>query len=201
MAPPTAQSHKPWAMRLVTDRLPVGPPTYANVELDAATQTARYTDAAGQVVEMGKHGTQKNWGRWQRSTTARPTPYVAQYEHLPQQQQDLAIAEARHGLGGVLNNLSGARYVNHPSAVARAEFSGGLSREAARETACGGRAGENRWTRLLVRPSLTEVGRSTRPDEVHLMTVQATAASVNRPFPAHVMTSSDVRNPKSGSST
>ncbi|MFJ6705698.1 MULTISPECIES: putative ATP-grasp-modified RiPP [unclassified Streptomyces] len=52
----------PWAMRLVTDRLPVGPPPYAAVALDAATQTALYTDAAGQVVEMGKHGTNKTVG-------------------------------------------------------------------------------------------------------------------------------------------
>ncbi|OQR61991.1 hypothetical protein B6E66_21715 [Streptomyces maremycinicus] len=49
-------------MRLVTDRLPVGPPPYAAVELDAATQTARYTDTAGNVVEMGKHGTSKTTG-------------------------------------------------------------------------------------------------------------------------------------------
>lgn len=52
----------PWAMRLVTDRLPVGPPSYAAVTLDASTQTARYTDAAGQVVEMGKHGTSRTTG-------------------------------------------------------------------------------------------------------------------------------------------
>ncbi|WP_331739517.1 putative ATP-grasp-modified RiPP (plasmid) [Streptomyces sp. NBC_00015] len=52
----------PWALGLVTDRLPVGPPSYAAVELDAATQTARYTDAAGKVVEMGKHGTSKTTG-------------------------------------------------------------------------------------------------------------------------------------------
>jgi putative ATP-grasp target RiPP len=52
----------PWAVRLVTDRLPAAPPSYAAVELDAATQTAVYTDAAGQVVEMGKHGTSKITG-------------------------------------------------------------------------------------------------------------------------------------------
>ncbi|MFF9001505.1 putative ATP-grasp-modified RiPP [Streptomyces achromogenes] len=49
-------------MRLVTDRLPVGPPSYAAVTLDPTTQTARYTDAVGQVVEMGKHGTSKTKG-------------------------------------------------------------------------------------------------------------------------------------------
>jgi ATP-grasp ribosomal peptide maturase len=52
----------------------------------------------------------------------RPTPYSARYEQLPRQQRDFAIAEARHGLSGVLHSLSAARYVNHPAAVARAEF-------------------------------------------------------------------------------
>ncbi|MET9087387.1 ATP-grasp ribosomal peptide maturase [Streptomyces sp. NPDC004237] len=52
----------------------------------------------------------------------RPTPYPVRFGHLPQQQRDFAAAEARHGLGGVLNHLPGARYVNHPAAVARADF-------------------------------------------------------------------------------
>ncbi|MDJ0466082.1 putative ATP-grasp-modified RiPP [Streptomyces sp. H27-C3] len=52
----------PWAMRLVTDRLPIGPPPCAAVTLDASTQMARYTDTAGQVVAMGKHGTSKTTG-------------------------------------------------------------------------------------------------------------------------------------------
>ena len=58
----TLAPQAPWAMRLVTDRLPVGPPSYAAVTLDPSTQLARYTDAAGQVVEMGKHGTSKTTG-------------------------------------------------------------------------------------------------------------------------------------------
>ncbi|MER7836806.1 putative ATP-grasp-modified RiPP [Streptomyces sp. NPDC096040] len=58
----TTAVHAPWAMRLVTDRLPVGPPPYASVRLDAASQTAVYTDAAGRVIEMGKHGTSKTRG-------------------------------------------------------------------------------------------------------------------------------------------
>ncbi|MGW1146779.1 ATP-grasp ribosomal peptide maturase [Streptomyces sp. NPDC002454] len=33
-----------------------------------------------------------------------------------------AATEAKHGLGGVLTNISGCRYVNHPGAVTRAEF-------------------------------------------------------------------------------
>ncbi|WP_055694842.1 ATP-grasp ribosomal peptide maturase [Streptomyces prasinopilosus] len=52
----------------------------------------------------------------------RPTPYGARFTHLPRQQGDFATAEARHGLGGVLNDLPGARYVNHPAAVSRAEY-------------------------------------------------------------------------------
>ncbi|MGP3734337.1 ATP-grasp ribosomal peptide maturase [Streptomyces sp. GDS52] len=51
----------------------------------------------------------------------RPTPYGTRFAHLPRQQRDFSATEARHGLGGVLNVLSGARYVNHPVAVARAE--------------------------------------------------------------------------------
>ncbi|MDI6407463.1 MULTISPECIES: ATP-grasp ribosomal peptide maturase [Streptomyces] len=52
----------------------------------------------------------------------RPTPYAARFEHLSRQQREFATAEARHGLGGVLNHLHSARYVNHPSAVTRADF-------------------------------------------------------------------------------
>ncbi|WP_405827183.1 MULTISPECIES: putative ATP-grasp-modified RiPP [unclassified Streptomyces] len=53
----TLAPQAPWAMRLVTDRLPIGPPSYAAVTLDEPTQKARYTDAAGRPVEMGQHGT------------------------------------------------------------------------------------------------------------------------------------------------
>jgi ATP-grasp ribosomal peptide maturase len=52
----------------------------------------------------------------------RPTPYATRFEHLPAQQRDFAAAEARHGLGGILNHLQGARYVNHPLAVTAADF-------------------------------------------------------------------------------
>ncbi|MET9694667.1 ATP-grasp ribosomal peptide maturase [Streptomyces sp. NPDC006514] len=52
----------------------------------------------------------------------RPTPFAARYGHLPAQQRDFCVAEARQGLGGILHTLTGARYVNHPLAVARAEF-------------------------------------------------------------------------------
>ncbi|MGY3203281.1 ATP-grasp ribosomal peptide maturase [Streptomyces sp. TE5632] len=75
------------------------------------------------------------WGGWLRTASRevepgevaavyyrRPTPYGARFAHLPRQQRDFAAAEARHGLGGVLNDLPGALYVNHPAAVARADF-------------------------------------------------------------------------------
>ncbi|WP_425540909.1 putative ATP-grasp-modified RiPP [Streptomyces coeruleorubidus] len=55
-------TQRPWGMRLVTDRLPVRPPSYATVVLDGSTQTARYRDAMGQVIEMGKHGTSRTTG-------------------------------------------------------------------------------------------------------------------------------------------
>ncbi|MGV9271838.1 putative ATP-grasp-modified RiPP [Streptomyces griseosporeus] len=58
----TATAHMPWAWRLVTDRLPIGAPPYVAVSLDPTTQTACYTDAAGQVVQMGKHGTSRTTG-------------------------------------------------------------------------------------------------------------------------------------------
>ncbi|MFI1012624.1 putative ATP-grasp-modified RiPP [Streptomyces sp. NPDC020965] len=57
----------PWGLGLATDRLPVSPPPYAHVELDPLTQLARYTDAAGQVIEMSKHGTNKTKGTVSKS--------------------------------------------------------------------------------------------------------------------------------------
>lgn len=51
----------PWGLRLMTDRLAVSPPLYARATLDPSTQTARYFDEVGQVVEMaGKHGSNKS---------------------------------------------------------------------------------------------------------------------------------------------
>ncbi|WP_406445893.1 ATP-grasp ribosomal peptide maturase [Streptomyces sp. NBC_00631] len=52
----------------------------------------------------------------------RPTPYTARFDHLDRQTREFAAAEARHGLGGVLHSLRRALYVNHPAAVARADF-------------------------------------------------------------------------------
>ncbi|WP_030180062.1 ATP-grasp ribosomal peptide maturase [Streptomyces violaceorubidus] len=55
----------------------------------------------------------------------RPTPYGSRFARLPRQQRQFATAEARHGLDGVLHSLCSAVYVNHPAAVARAEFKPG----------------------------------------------------------------------------
>ncbi|MFH9420363.1 MvdC/MvdD family ATP grasp protein [Streptomyces sp. NPDC017529] len=52
----------------------------------------------------------------------RPTPYQGRFAHLPPQQRDFSVAEARHGLGGLLYALRGVRYVSHPAAIARADF-------------------------------------------------------------------------------
>ncbi|WP_435211456.1 ATP-grasp ribosomal peptide maturase [Streptomyces sp. bgisy034] len=62
----------------------------------------------------------------------RPTPYAARFEHLPAQQRDFAAAEAQHGLGGILNHLHGATYVNHPSALTAADFKPAQLQAAAR---------------------------------------------------------------------
>ncbi|CAK7284275.1 putative ATP-grasp-modified RiPP [Streptomyces misionensis] len=60
--PAAAPGGAPWAMRLVTDRLPVGPAPYVSVVLDPGSQTACYTDADGRLVEMGRHGTSRTTG-------------------------------------------------------------------------------------------------------------------------------------------
>ncbi|WP_326645274.1 hypothetical protein OG884_12665 [Streptosporangium sp. NBC_01755] len=51
----------------------------------------------------------------------RPTPFPGGFAHLPDEEGEFAAAEARHGLGGILNNLR-ATYVNHPAANTRADF-------------------------------------------------------------------------------
>jgi hypothetical protein len=50
----------------------------------------------------------------------RPSPW--RFNHLAPPGRDFAVSEARYGLGGVLASLTGCRYVNHPSAVARCDF-------------------------------------------------------------------------------
>lgn len=54
--PSGASTPVPWGLRRMVP-YPAFAPGYARTELDPATQTARYFDADGQVLEMGKHGT------------------------------------------------------------------------------------------------------------------------------------------------
>ncbi|MFD8527833.1 ATP-grasp ribosomal peptide maturase [Streptosporangium canum] len=51
----------------------------------------------------------------------RPTPFSTRFAHLPAMDREFAATEAQHGLGGVLRSLN-ATYVNHPSALTRADF-------------------------------------------------------------------------------
>lgn len=46
----------PWGVRRMAP-YPTMAPTYARAEIDPATQTARYFDADGQIIEMPGHGT------------------------------------------------------------------------------------------------------------------------------------------------
>ena len=67
----------PWAMRQVTDRLPIAAAGYASIVLDATTQTAIYTNASGAPIEMGEHGTNKTKGTTTTSggsDGSQPTP-------------------------------------------------------------------------------------------------------------------------------
>ncbi|GAA4241908.1 hypothetical protein GCM10022254_72650 [Actinomadura meridiana] len=52
----------PWGWGRMTERLPIGPVPYTRVELDPITQTSRFCNDADQIVEMGKHGTNKTKG-------------------------------------------------------------------------------------------------------------------------------------------
>ncbi|QNP70495.1 putative ATP-grasp-modified RiPP [Streptomyces roseirectus] len=46
----------PWGVRRMTP-YPASAPGYTYAELDHETQTVRYSDAEGRVLDMGKHGT------------------------------------------------------------------------------------------------------------------------------------------------
>jgi putative ATP-grasp target RiPP len=61
------QASVPWGLTRMTDRLPEPPPPYCEVVLDPVTQTARFYDAHGQVIEMGKHGTNRTKGTASKS--------------------------------------------------------------------------------------------------------------------------------------
>jgi ATP-grasp ribosomal peptide maturase len=60
----------------------------------------------------------------------RPSPWSS--EHPEPRTAEFAVTEARHGFGGLLHNLPCASYVNHPSAVARADRKPGQLQTAAR---------------------------------------------------------------------
>ncbi|MFD0884639.1 ATP-grasp ribosomal peptide maturase [Streptosporangium algeriense] len=62
----------------------------------------------------------------------RPHPFSARFTHLSVAAQKFASAEAQYGLGGVLNNLHGAVYVNHPAANSRADYKPAQLQTAAR---------------------------------------------------------------------
>lgn len=49
----------PWGWTRMTARLPEAPRRYDRVTLDPVTQTGRYLDERGQVIDMGKHGTNR----------------------------------------------------------------------------------------------------------------------------------------------
>jgi putative ATP-grasp target RiPP len=57
----------PWGLTRMTDRLPESPPLYARAELDPLTQTGRFFDAQGQPIDMGAHGTNKEWSTASKS--------------------------------------------------------------------------------------------------------------------------------------
>ncbi|MET9290971.1 putative ATP-grasp-modified RiPP [Streptomyces sp. NPDC003077] len=56
-APTGTPDPGPWALRRIAPYPPFEEHPYARVELDAATQTARYLDATGAVVMAPGHGT------------------------------------------------------------------------------------------------------------------------------------------------
>lgn len=52
-------SHRPWGATRMTPVTGDGRPSYARIELNPDTQVARYFDAAGRLIQAGKHGTNK----------------------------------------------------------------------------------------------------------------------------------------------
>ncbi|MEU5083060.1 MULTISPECIES: putative ATP-grasp-modified RiPP [Streptomyces] len=50
---------RPWGISRMRPYPSVHQPGFATVAIDPATQTGVFRDAAGKVVEMGKHGTSK----------------------------------------------------------------------------------------------------------------------------------------------
>lgn len=70
----------PWGLTKMTARLPVADPPYARVELDFATQTGRYYAVDGEIIEAGRHGTNRTVRTASMSgggDGAKPQPRVA----------------------------------------------------------------------------------------------------------------------------
>lgn len=95
------------------------------VRLDPGEFPAEVTLAARVGEGLGMYGTLRTASRTLNLSAVRavyhrrPTPY--RFDHLSGQEATFAIAQARHGLGGVLGSLSGALYVNHPQSNAAAD--------------------------------------------------------------------------------
>lgn len=89
------------------DPADIGPEPVFGARIDAGTAAwSGRLRTASREVELGE----VELGEVAAVYYRRPTPYTARFAHLPAQQRDFAAAEARHGLGGVLHSLTGARY-------------------------------------------------------------------------------------------
>ncbi|MDT3398139.1 ATP-grasp ribosomal peptide maturase [Streptomyces sp. B1866] len=96
-------------VRLDPGDFPVGVTLAAQVGGDAGTRGTLRT--ATRTVDLS---------RVRAVYRRRPGPY--RFDHLPARDAEFAIAQARHGLGGVLDALPGALYVNHPRRNAAADY-------------------------------------------------------------------------------
>lgn len=108
------------------------------VTIDPDTQTGTYIDASGNdfpgnltmVAEVG--GGRGLSGRLITTTRTADLanvrslyyrrPSAFSFPGLSTQDARFAAVQARYGLGGVLTSLPGCLYVNHPHAIADAEF-------------------------------------------------------------------------------
>lgn len=107
------------------DPADIGPDLVFGAELGAgAPEWAGRLRTASREVDLGQVAAVYH---------RRPSPWpFARRIDLTHQAREFATAEARHGLGGVLANLPRTRYVNHPAAVARADFKPAQLQTAAR---------------------------------------------------------------------
>ncbi|WP_066892522.1 ATP-grasp ribosomal peptide maturase [Carbonactinospora thermoautotrophica] len=81
--------------------------------------TARVGDGTGITGRLLAGNREVDLGSVRAVYYRRPSPFT--FITLRPEDRPWAIAQARYGLGGVLMALPGARYVNHPDAVAAAE--------------------------------------------------------------------------------